>query len=364
MALRFSGFVIRGELDNRRRNSVHGWLELRGMDGPFVFDLTGNCDPDLAGKRIRFEARPSRDQAEEPPEDFFKGIAWRQIGPTGMMTAARRVRVADCPVEELYIRSKLGEPPPTEWKRCLTLEWYGQNGRAIIELAEPVIEFLNADGEPDRDAALPPLPEEPDEDDAPRTGLGITRIQVDEEGRAEVEDLSWTEDEADRHDEDLYNVAPDDLERQFEAEASEVDRAVLGDEDTSDAIRELELMDDLIECSDGEPLSVALGKRPLPAVDELDDRQVEHLLKVLLAELALYGVALDMCEHFTPRDAYRLLVEQLRTEDRFHPELRGTGWVQHFSTWESCDECKAEMDREFEEEERRQGKPPEDPAGG
>jgi hypothetical protein len=62
----------------------------------------------------------------------------------------------------------------------------------------------------------------------------------------------------------------------------------------------------------------------------------------------MVGVSLDMCEHFTPRDAYRLLVEQLLHEPGAYRELRGTGWVQHVSTWEFCPACEAEFEREWQ----------------
>jgi hypothetical protein len=89
-------------------------------------------------------------------------------------------------------------------------------------------------------------------------------------------------------------------------------------------------------------------KCPLP--DQLGDEEVEEALKRLLAQLALYGVALDVCEHFSPREVYRLLLEQVCTEERAYPELRNTQWVQHYSTSDYCEQCQAEMDREFEQQ--------------
>jgi hypothetical protein len=106
-------------------------------------------------------------------------------------------------------------------------------------------------------------------------------------------------------------------------------------------------MDAIIEQGSGEPLSMLLGDDiPLPPHNELTDAQVEGALHVLLARLALLGIALDMCEHATPRSAYRYLVEEIIPEELGHRELLHTQWVQHFSTWEGCEECA----REFEEE--------------
>ena len=148
MAFRLGDKVISGELFNTQNYSVHGWLALRGADQPLVLNLTGNCDPDLRGKHIRFEARsvPERDDSTScQANPDLSGIAWQQVGPTGTMTAARMVKVSDYPPAEFYIRSKLGEPPPTEWKRCLYLEWYSQNGRVVMELADPVLEFVDSE---------------------------------------------------------------------------------------------------------------------------------------------------------------------------------------------------------------------------
>src|SRR5574337_883757 len=163
MALRLNDLVLSGELFNTRKNSVHGYLRLRDFERPLVFELTGNCDADLAGRHVRFAVRDQAEPDEEPPPHAARaeaeqgdvepadagaaeseeerqgllhltGLAWVQIGPTGTMTAARRVRVSDCSPRELYVRSKLDEPPPTRWTRCLYLEWFSQNGRVGKEL--------------------------------------------------------------------------------------------------------------------------------------------------------------------------------------------------------------------------------------
>ena len=105
MALRLGEHVVCGELNNTRKNTVFGWLGLRGFDRPLTFELTGNCDPDLAGRRIRFEVRhPPKDDDEllhsGLSEDDrlerlnLSGLRWQQIGPTGTMTAAHKVRAA------------------------------------------------------------------------------------------------------------------------------------------------------------------------------------------------------------------------------------------------------------------------------
>ena len=43
-------------------------------------------------------------------------------------------------------------------------------------------------------------------------------------------------------------------------------------------------------------------------------------------------------------EANRWLLEEILVEGRFHPEMVGSGWVQHYSTWESCPECAQEFE--------------------
>ncbi len=209
MAFRLNDAVVCGELINTRKNSTHGWLGLRGFTRPLSLQLTGNCSPDLAGKHIRFEMRnPPEDQgdAAESAEDEkamlekldLGDLAWQQIGPTGTMTAAHKVRHADCSPEELYMRCKLKEPPPTEWKRCLYLEWYSQNGRVVLEMVDPIIEFVEPDGKtqasPNEEAVDAALTDEPPEEGG---GLSITAFQMNEDGEVEITDETPLSDEDD-----------------------------------------------------------------------------------------------------------------------------------------------------------------------
>lgn len=115
----------------------------------------------------------------------------------------------------------------------------------------------------------------------------------------------------------------------------------------------MELMDDLIESGVGESLeSILDGSTPLPDPDSLNENQAELVLRVLLARLALYGIAVDMCEHVTALGTYRMFRERMSADAHCHRELRGTSWVQHYSTYEYCEECQAEFDREWEARKR------------
>lgn len=364
MAVRLGDRVIRGEIFNTAHYSVFGWIELRGRKHPIHLSLTGDCDPDLKGRHVRFTARDAEpldetaDVGDEPEEvDEGEGpgdldfLAVQQIGPTGTMTAARQVKVADCPVEELYRRCELGEPPPVEWKRCLYLEWFSQNGRVVVEMPDPVIEFVEDEEKPDGSAPGGA------KSAAAADGLAAadpadSATAADEAGGEGPLAEGW--DEPDDEEEDTYNLLPDGLQEQFDSAASEIDRAVNGGGDDSQLWHEMELMDDLIEGGPGiELVHIFDGPIKLPRPEQVEsEEEAEASLKTVLAQMALYGIALDVCKHYTPRETYRLLVEKICPGETAYPELRGTGWVQHFSTSDFCPECEAEFEREFEESEQ------------
>lgn len=346
MAYWLGDYVVSGEIFNTKNHSVHGWLELRGWNHPLVLQLTGNCSPDLAGWHFRFEARTTGSGGTETAD--LDLLATQQIGPTGTMTVTPRVRKADfLEGNSGQSRGRHGASPA---KRCLHLEWFSQNGRVVVELLDPVIEFVEfEDFNVRRNGPAAVLPAE--EEIPGRPGPNGAPALPDEKDESDLEGL--LSDFETEEEEDPYGLFPKDLQLQLDLGTPDTDWSSLEDEDKPQMIRDLELMDDLIENSPGVPLSELFDnpvKCPLP--DQLDDEQVEAALKSLLAELALFGVALDICEHFTLRDAYRLLLEQICPEERAYPELRNTQWVQHHSTSDYCDQCQAEFDREFENYDR------------
>lgn len=359
MALRLGDYVVYGELYNFRHYSTHGVLVLRGEEPGaetiVSLNLTGNLAPDTPKNGIRFWPADADGSREPFDMQTHSGFQTRQIGPTGDMTVQGWVRVLPCSVQEYMQRSRLGEPPPTEWKRRLYLEWFSQNGRVVVEMADPVVEecVRRAKG-PDDDGdwvSCPnhaPLPE--DVESGSGSCLGITAIQKDGDGFAisHWQDRSGNSSRNDERD----GTGPDALQRQLDAESEAIERALqgLGETDTQDSLHELELMDHCIECCEGEPVSELLGDMP-PVLhpDDMDDESLEARFKGVLARLALAGIALDVCEHYTPREAYRLLVDKILPEERSFRELIGTGWVQHFSTSDFCGRCEEECLREYEE---------------
>jgi hypothetical protein len=129
MAWRIHEHVLRGKIDNRRRGRVTGEIWLAGIDQPLVLELTGDCAPDLAGCELSFENPASIPMTTKPP-------AVQQRGPAGDITAARKVRAFDVPIEEALAMSKRGETPPEHMANAVYLEWFSErSGRVVIESA-------------------------------------------------------------------------------------------------------------------------------------------------------------------------------------------------------------------------------------
>lgn len=301
MPLNLSNIVAHGELFSHR-NCVHGWLGLRDGKECIRFDLTGNCEPDLDGRKIRFESRQPH-QAEKAPPDLTK-LAWHQIGPTAKITAA------------LQVKSR----HENAWKPSLYLEWFSQNGRVIVELIDPLVQDIDMDSSGEATIA---------EDIGDYFDLPL--------GDELPDDVECQEETSE------FKLMPDGLQQYLDAKSASFDRVAV-DVD-SDSIRELELMDYLIEFENGETMdSVVRDLDCLPDPDTLNENQAQVALRTLLTKLALHGIAFDMCAHFTALDAYRLLMTKALKEERFYPQLQQTRWVQHLSSFDYCPAC----DEEFE----------------
>lgn len=129
MAWRIHDSVIRGEIDNRQRNLVRGKIWLNGMPEPVILDLKGNACADLAGCLLTFE-NTKKTIPMRPDASFWQ----EQNGGAGDITASRKVRVFDMPIEEAYPRLKKKLPVPEHMANCLYIEWFShRNGRVVIE---------------------------------------------------------------------------------------------------------------------------------------------------------------------------------------------------------------------------------------
>jgi hypothetical protein len=130
MAWRLHEHVLRGKIDNRTRGRVTGEIWLAGIDQPLVLELSGDCAPDLAGCELSFENPDAIPMTTKPP-------APQQCGPAGDLTAARKVRGFDVPIEEALAMSRRGETPPEHIANAVYLEWFSErSGRVVIESAD------------------------------------------------------------------------------------------------------------------------------------------------------------------------------------------------------------------------------------
>jgi hypothetical protein len=362
MTWRLENSLIRGELFNLRPNQVHGWLELQGAGTLIHLGLTGNMEGELFGKRVQFETELAKEE-EEPPRDppdanpDFEALEIQQIGPTGTMQIIRAPAANGSQKEELR----------------LSLQWFSQNGEMRIDLVNPKLEFVAEDEESKkrRDSALVD-----DQDDVESIFL-----------KDDDDDFPEFPDDADE--DDPYGLFPPQLEEHLEEETmspeiAAIDESALADTPGDPAIplddilaespfedRPKRSWDEVIPGIDEQTKrlyeswdEIFEGKKDVPLctifdpplsiypVDKLGDADVESAFKVILRRLAMHSVALDMCEHFTPRDAYRLLVEEILPKYPVYPGLPLTGYVQHYSTWEYCRKCDEEFEARWQAEEK------------
>ena len=381
MAWRLNDFVVRGEIRNGARNSVSGWLEVLRKEkhggtetiepSLVMLAFTGNLSGELEGRTFRFEVK-ERDLPQPRPV-LEKPFRSDQVGAMGDCVY-RMVRVPLIPLDDFLEARERGETPPEEQRQSVYLEWYSQNGRVVLELLDPKIEF---EGDY-RDLADPePEPVPSPEDVGPPE---ITTVIRNDDGTFDVTresgDLSETTDDA-----DPFALFPPNLEDQIRLSASDPD---LGsgssdyselveypwpdespaNEQTSATTRSwdevipgidpetkamYEQWDEVVHGTKDEPLTW-LFEEPLclPRPDDVRDEQhAWEVLLSLLTAMALRGVAFDMCPHFTALQAYRLLIEDLLPEAGVHPQLVSTGFVQHYSSWESCPVCEAEFEEDY-----------------
>ncbi len=129
MAWRIDESVVRGEIDNRTRGRVTGRIWFAGRAEPVARDLAGNCWRDLAGRRLEF-VNP------EPQPADLKGLAARQTGNVGDITASRKVKVPDIPMSQIGEYYAAKKKWTWHWGNSLYLEWFSdRNGRVVIESA-------------------------------------------------------------------------------------------------------------------------------------------------------------------------------------------------------------------------------------
>jgi hypothetical protein len=219
------------------------------------------------------------------------------------MTARGQVQLVDCAMD--LVADEESDPDQlldNHSKSCLVLDWFSQDGHIRIELLDADVLFF--------DHAEQALDAEDDDS------------MLDEELEEDFDE-----------EEDPYGLFPADL-RQWVADGLTFD-GKHGESDLNDW--------------DDDEVFLGLQEQPLQSLfdppiqlypsESLNDHQVEATLQVLLARLARHGVALDMCEHFTPREAYQLMLDRILPEESVAMKLVESGYIQHFSTHEFCPSC-------------------------
>ena len=187
MALLLGDHVVAGEIINRRGYMTHGWLALRGDETPVIFQLTGNCSPDMRGKHLRFSIPDERPPPKNPAPLDVKRLARQQIGPTGQITLAP---------------SAAGVPR-------LWMEWHSQNGHVVLELIDPEIEWVEEDDEDRRRAAA-------DADADASAGDGdIYMPDTDADGGDEFSPFEVPPPDADDDADDPYGLFPPGLDEEL-----------------------------------------------------------------------------------------------------------------------------------------------------
>jgi hypothetical protein len=132
MAFRIHESVVRGEIDNRVKGMVRGKIWIEGNAEPVVLELKGNAWPDLAGCLLTFTNPQKR-----IPHPHLDSLAPLQRGSIGDLTASRKVRVFDIPLQEALDMLHRKEKPPEHMANSLYLEWFSDaNGRVVIESAD------------------------------------------------------------------------------------------------------------------------------------------------------------------------------------------------------------------------------------
>ncbi|MFM8765302.1 MAG: hypothetical protein ACKOEZ_10770 [Spartobacteria bacterium] len=129
MALRLCTEILHGELENRHPGRTTGILHLAGQKEPLTLDLVGNPWRDLAGHRVVF-----KNPNPGPAREAISRLVPQQTGCVGDITASRKVKVLDCPLEALPALHREKRPIPHHWANSLYLEWFGDtNGRIVVE---------------------------------------------------------------------------------------------------------------------------------------------------------------------------------------------------------------------------------------
>ena len=109
MAFRLHDSVVRVEIDNRSKGIVRGKIWLEGRAEPVTLELKGNAHSDLAGCLLTFT-----NPLKRIPHPHLDSLNLIQRGSIGDLTASRKVRVFDIPLDETNATLKCKAKPPEQ----------------------------------------------------------------------------------------------------------------------------------------------------------------------------------------------------------------------------------------------------------
>lgn len=138
MAWRIADQVASGEIDNRTKGQVTGYLDLAGGAGRITLNLVGNAHPDVAGTLIRFRNPAAK------PEPWSDHFPLEQTGTVGDITASHRVKDLLVSLETWRMLDEKARGAAFEWVNCFYIEWFSStNGRVVIEGLRFELEVLD-----------------------------------------------------------------------------------------------------------------------------------------------------------------------------------------------------------------------------
>ncbi|GEM_PF-6882590 len=309
MAMRLHPHRVRGRLSNREHNVITGELQLwppRSEESPnewkpitVEIKLTGNLSGSLKSRSFEFESTEAESPAPVPlPESLHS----EQVGEAGDCFW-QEVHGPRLSVEAVHEGIARGETPPVDRGTSLHLEWFSHNGHVVLEVINPVLNFID-DAPPAVPSPLPVI----DANDLDRPIEKDDALNPGQPG----ERRAWSD------------VIPG-LDPKIEAMYEQWDEITDGSKD--------EPIRNLIE-----------GPLHLPKPQDVQtEEEAGAALDTLLDAMADHGVNLTICDHYTDVEAYRLLVEELLDKIEVHPEQADAGWVSYYDTFDLCEKCQAEF---------------------
>ncbi len=393
--LQISQYILRGELRNSRTNSVSGWLEF-APDWGIHIELTGNFKGQLEGKHVKFTNpayQPLGSLKDDQLPEVLRQLADRQIGVIGEVWLKRATAPAptspDAPTEESAAQAAVSQLEPAQERVCLHIEWYSQNGRVLVELINPELEYVD----PRQPEIAAPPEFEPLGDrlssEVAETYLDIGGHQLlGDDAEDELDDELDDEFDAETHDDGLSSDgdSDDDPYGLFDTDLDlSVAQSLGTDPETGDAVFDsaddsqwttrgnrswdevlpgidpetkamYEQWDEIFEGRKDEPVTY-LFETPLrlPPPDRVkNDEEAQKFVVAILAQLALLSVAVDVCQHYTPLQVYQLLMTEILPTAKVHPRLAASRMVQHYATSDHCAACEAYYEARYRERKDRE----------